>query len=293
MEEPRKSIFAGTSDYCKLNVGGTLHYTTVATLTKTDSMLRAMFNGRNEVLKDDDGWVIIDRCGKHFGTILNFLRDASVPLPENKREIQELLIEAKYYLIQDLISICELALEKWKEDKIMDSICSVPLIKSKQQENMLLTTLKPAVKLIINRHNNKYSYTSTSDENLLKNLDLFDKLSLKFSNRVLFMKDIVCSNEICCWSFYGNGKKDAEICCTSIVYATDKKHTKVEFPEARIYEEMLNILLYENKTSLETDSYIASSITTASTSTTVTRNSSGGGGFILNSFAAKEDDSFT
>lgn len=78
------------------------------------------------------------------------------------------------------------------------------LIKSKNEETMLLNTAnKPAVKLIINRHNNKYSYTSTSDENLLKNLDLFDKLSLKFSNRVLFMKDIVCSNEICCWSFYG------------------------------------------------------------------------------------------
>jgi len=122
---------------------------------------------------------------------------------------------------------------------------------------LLLTANKPAVKLIINRHNNKYSYTSTSDENLLKNLDLFDKLSLKFSNRVLFMKDIVCSNEICCWSFYGNTKKDAEICCTSIVYATDKKHTKVEFPEARIYEEMLNILLYENKNPSDMESSVS------------------------------------
>lgn len=37
------------------------------------------------------------------------------------------------------------------------------------------------------------------------------------------------------------------MCCTSIVYATDKKHTKVECPEARIYEETLNILLYENR----------------------------------------------
>lgn len=37
------------------------------------------------------------------------------------------------------------------------------------------------------------------------------------------------------------------MCCTSIVYATDKKHTKVEYPEARIYEETLNIILYEDK----------------------------------------------
>lgn len=68
---------------------------------------------------------------------------------------------------------------------------------------------------------------STSDDNLLKNIELFDKLSLRFSGRVLFIKDVIGSNEICCWSFYGHGKKVAEVCCTSIVYATDKKHTKV------------------------------------------------------------------
>ena len=44
---------------------------------------------------------------------------------------------------------------------------------------------------------------------------------------------------------FRHGRKVAEICCTSIVYATEKKQTKVEFPEARIYEEALNILLYE------------------------------------------------
>lgn len=100
---------------------------------------------------------------------------------------------------------------------------------------------------MINRHNNKYSYTHTSDDNLLKNIELFDKLSLRFSGRVLFIKDVIGSSEICCWSFYGHSKKIAEVCCTSIVYATDKKHTKVEFPEARIYEETLNILLYESR----------------------------------------------
>jgi len=68
---------------------------------------------------------------------------------------------------------------------------------------------------------------STSDDNLLKNIELFDKLSLRFSGRVLFIKDVIGSSEICCWSFYGHGKKVAEVCCTSIVYATDKKHTKV------------------------------------------------------------------
>jgi hypothetical protein len=45
---------------------------------------------------------------------------------------------------------------------------------------------------------------------------------------------VIGSNEICCWSFYGHGKRIAEVCCTAIVYATDRKNTKVEFPEARL-----------------------------------------------------------
>lgn len=112
----------------------------------------------------------------------------------------------------------------------------------------MLSSPKPAVKLLINRHNNKYSYTCSSDDNLLKNLELFDKLCLRFSTRVLFVKQVMTGNEICCWSFYGQGKRVAEVSTSSIVYATDKKHTKVEFPEARIYEETLNILLYEQNT---------------------------------------------
>ena len=97
-----------------------------------------------------------------------------------------------------------------------------------------------------NRGNNKYSYTSNSDENLLRNMELFDRLSVKFATRITFVKDIA-GTEICCWSFYGLCKKVAEICCESIVYATEKKQTKIEYPEAKIFEEALNVLLYEDR----------------------------------------------
>ena len=95
---------------------------------------------------------------------------------------------------------------------------------------------------------------------MLKNIELFDKLVSRFRHRILFLKDIN-GEDICVWSFYGNRRKISEICCTSIVYTTEKKQTKgqfqdfcesveknmisVEFPEARIYEEALNTLLYE------------------------------------------------
>ncbi|XP_035745250.1 BTB/POZ domain-containing adapter for CUL3-mediated RhoA degradation protein 2 isoform X2 [Egretta garzetta] len=214
--KPKTCSFKGGSlgnKYVRLNVGGSLYYTTVQVLTRHDTMLKAMFSGRMEVLTDKEGWILIDRCGKHFGTILNYLRDDTIALPKHRQEIKELMAEAKYYLIQGLVDMCQAALQ-------------------------------PVVKLLYNRSNNKYSYTSNSDDNLLKNIELFDKLSLRFNGRVLFIKDVI-GDEICCWSFYGQGRKLAEVCCTSIVYATEKKQTKVEFPEARIYEETLNVLLYE------------------------------------------------
>ncbi|XP_068227968.1 BTB/POZ domain-containing adapter for CUL3-mediated RhoA degradation protein 3 [Palaemon carinicauda] len=243
----RQVIKGSPSQYVKLNVGGSLHYTTIGTLTKHDNMLRAMFSGRMEVLTDSEGWILIDRCGKHFGTILNYLRDEWIPLPENQRELQELLAEARYYCMSDLVEVCEGAIKQKEPEK--DPVCRVPLITSQREEQMLIqSSSTPVVKLHVNRHNNKYSYTSTSDDNLLKNIELFDRLSLRFSQRVLFIKDVIGSNEICLWAYYGHGKKLAEVCCTSIVYATDRKHTKVEFPEARIYEETLNVMLYENRT---------------------------------------------
>lgn len=72
---------------------------------------------------------------------------------------------------------------------------------------------------------------SNSDDNLLKNIELFDKLVLRFNGRVLFVKDVL-GDEICCWSFYGDGRKIAEVCCTSIVYATEKKQTKVSVSQS-------------------------------------------------------------
>lgn len=101
---------------------------------------------------------MVDRCGKHFGTILNFLRDGSVPLPDSTREMAELLAEAKYYCISELAESCEQAL--LRKEREAEPICRVPLITSQKEEQLLISnTTKPVVKLLINRHNNKYSYT--------------------------------------------------------------------------------------------------------------------------------------
>ncbi|XP_069578626.1 BTB/POZ domain-containing adapter for CUL3-mediated RhoA degradation protein 2 [Brachyistius frenatus] len=227
--------------YARLNVGGTLFYSTLQVLTRQSSMLKAMFSGKKEVFTDKEGWILIDRSGKHFGSILCFLRDGTVAVPKGRQAVQELLAEAKYYLIQGLVDLCQNTLQGNKEQPL----CVIPVVTSSKEEDRLIqSSTKPVVKLVYNRSNNKYSYTSNSDDNLLKNIELFDRLSLSFNGRVLFIRDVI-GDEICCWSFYGQGRKLAEVCCTSIFYATEKKQTKVEFPEARIYEETLNTLLYE------------------------------------------------
>lgn len=43
------------SKYVKLNVGGSLHYTTVQTLSKEDSLLQSICNGSTEVTTDSEG----------------------------------------------------------------------------------------------------------------------------------------------------------------------------------------------------------------------------------------------
>lgn len=158
MSGDQKTLIKGNpSQYVKLNVGGRLYYTTIGTLTKHDTMLRAMFSGRMEVLSDAEGnisfrlisietrfcinililhtgWILIDRCGNHFGTILNFLRDGNVALPDSTKGVAELLAEAKYYCLTELAEFCERALLK----KEPEPICRVPLITSQKEEQLLI-----------------------------------------------------------------------------------------------------------------------------------------------------------
>ncbi|MED6186590.1 FH protein interacting protein fip2 [Stylosanthes scabra] len=83
----------------RLNIGGKKFCTTTDTLTQRepDSMLAAMFSGRHTLSLDSDkGYVFVDRDGKHFRHILNWLRDGVVATLEDS-EYTELLREVEYY----------------------------------------------------------------------------------------------------------------------------------------------------------------------------------------------------
>ena len=90
-----------------LNVGGTLFTTSLSTLTRfPETMLGAMFSGRHELHKNAAGAYFIDRDGRHFHEILNFLR-APAAFDQNemsKRTKIELAKELEYYGLTELVA---------------------------------------------------------------------------------------------------------------------------------------------------------------------------------------------
>eukprot|EP00929_Paragymnodinium_shiwhaense_P117165 TRINITY_DN8743_c0_g1_i1.p1 TRINITY_DN8743_c0_g1~~TRINITY_DN8743_c0_g1_i1.p1 ORF type:complete len:283 (+),score=13.27 TRINITY_DN8743_c0_g1_i1:132-980(+) len=89
-----------------LNVGGHRFTTTLGTLqADPQSMLGRMFSGEHPVLQDEDGSFVIDRDGRHFHHLLNYLRDGSVPIGLSRVERIELLREVDYFSLKTLYQI--------------------------------------------------------------------------------------------------------------------------------------------------------------------------------------------
>ncbi|XP_020399274.1 FH protein interacting protein FIP2 isoform X4 [Zea mays] len=114
MQSPEPS----SSSPVLLNIGGKKYATTVETLMQRepDSMLAAMFSGRH-TLHDHPttgkGVVFVDRDGKHFRHVLNWLRDGAIPVL-SESDYQQLLREAEYYQLLGLVDYINERLG-WKE----------------------------------------------------------------------------------------------------------------------------------------------------------------------------------
>ncbi|CRL08188.1 CLUMA_CG020834, isoform A [Clunio marinus] len=99
--------FDATSSWVKLNIGGVIYQTTKTTLMKDEnSMLAKMFSQDSEFMSpgklDDNGCYLIDRNGRYFEAILNYLRTGEL-IYESNLNINGLLEEAKFFNIQEMI----------------------------------------------------------------------------------------------------------------------------------------------------------------------------------------------
>lgn len=88
----------------ELNVGGQLYTTSLPTLLKDpDSLLSAMFSGKQKIPRDSRGRFFIDRDGILFRYILDYLRNSKLSLPENFNERERLLGEAEFFRLKGII----------------------------------------------------------------------------------------------------------------------------------------------------------------------------------------------
>ncbi|RWS31662.1 hypothetical protein B4U80_00734 [Leptotrombidium deliense] len=88
-----------------IDVGGTIYTSSLETLTKhPESRLARMFNGSIPIVLDSlKQHYFIDRDGKMFRHILNFLRNNKLTISESFEEFDLLYEEAKFYDILPLL----------------------------------------------------------------------------------------------------------------------------------------------------------------------------------------------
>ena len=108
------AVCGAISGVVSLNVGGCTFTTTAETLRGgaggadgASSYFQSLLSGRFGVTRDQDGKIFVDRDGKRFRFILNFLRDGSLHVaqadPQSARLVfQELLEEAEFFGIESL-----------------------------------------------------------------------------------------------------------------------------------------------------------------------------------------------
>ena len=102
---PPPPPFVPAEPVIKLDVGGHIFATTIATLTRfPDSMLGTVFSG-HALTTEEAGTFFFDRDGTLFRYILNYLRspDSWDNSDFHGRQLMELMNEAEYYGLKDLM----------------------------------------------------------------------------------------------------------------------------------------------------------------------------------------------
>lgn len=97
-------------NYVRFDVGHYLHVCHKSTVNKfADSVLAKLVSPEFDNRESELDYIVIDRDGKHFATILNFMRDeSSLNLTDwTDNDVTDLMREADFYGLTSLLELCE------------------------------------------------------------------------------------------------------------------------------------------------------------------------------------------
>lgn len=98
-----------------LNVGG------CAFTTRRDTLRQGFFSGLVESLTEDGTEVFVDRDPTHFRYILNWLRGSKC-LPEDDQTLTELMWEADFYALDEMVACIGDTRRRYSLLKTLDDI---------------------------------------------------------------------------------------------------------------------------------------------------------------------------
>ena len=100
-----------------LNVGGCCF------VTRRDTLKRGFFSGLLESINEEGTEVFVDRDPTHFRYVLNWLRGAR-GLPEDDQTLTELMWEADFYALDDMVACISETRRRFSMLKTLDVIAS-------------------------------------------------------------------------------------------------------------------------------------------------------------------------
>lgn len=158
---PRAASLCMDNAPVHIDVGGCIYTSSLETLTKfSDSKLSKMFNGTLPIVLDTlKQHYFIDRDGKSFRHILNYMRTNRLILPDNFDDFESLLNEAKYYELHDMIRQIEEHLDAkkrlglCKESVRSSPDCLSQMSKAKQTALILRSAFKTKSSLLKEKSN--------------------------------------------------------------------------------------------------------------------------------------------
>eukprot|EP01084_Bolivina_argentea_P252570 423954_1 len=85
-------------------------------------IIRLNVGGRNSMMGGQNGEpgnkeIFIDRNGLRFGTVLDYMRDRRLPSFKHAWQYEEILMEAKFFQLDGLVTLCENLIKELTEKK--------------------------------------------------------------------------------------------------------------------------------------------------------------------------------